>query len=137
MKTSPASYSVSAALMTCMVVGALAQGGSAGPGRRGGDAGASSGGPVQTIDQRTASLKKMDGFFPLYLDEKTGRLYLEIAKFNTEFLYELHTANGTGAGVNRGAISKPYVVKFSRVGPKILLSAENFTWRTTSTDPNE
>jgi hypothetical protein len=115
-------------------VGAVAQA----PARRGGDAGGAAGaGPVQTIDQRTASLKKMDGFFPLYLDGKTGRLYLEIAKFDTEFLYELHTANGDGAGVNRGAISRPYVVHFSRVGPKIFLTAENFLWRTTSTDPNE
>jgi hypothetical protein len=123
---------VSAALSLCFAIGAIAQGGASR--RAGGEAGT---GPVQTIDQRTASLKKMDGFFPIYLDEKTNHLYLEIAKFNTEFLYEQHTANGDGAGVNRGAVSKPYVVKFSRIGPKILLTAENFLWRTTSTDPNE
>ena len=137
MKNSLARHIVSAALTACMAATAFAQGAAPGGGaaRRGGDA--TGAGPVQTIDQRTASLKKMDGFFPIYLDEKTGRLYLEIARFNTEFLYELHTANGTGAGVNRGAVSKPYVVKFTRVGPKIMLTAENFTWRTTSTDPNE
>jgi hypothetical protein len=118
-----------------ITLGALAQGApQGGAGRRGGGDAA---GPVPTIEQRTASLKKLDGFFPLYLDEKTNRLYLEIAKFNTPFLYELHTANGDGAGVSRGAISKPYVVQFSRVGPKILLTAENYTWRTSSTDPNE
>jgi hypothetical protein len=136
MNTSPALRFVLAAWMVCATASALAQGGpgTGGAARRGGDAGA---GPVQTIEQRTASLTKKDGFLPLYLDEKTGRIYLEIAKFDTQFLYELHSANGTGAGVSRGAISKPYVVKFSRIGPKVLLTAENFTWRTTSTDPNE
>ena len=129
---------VSALFAAGAVAGALAQGApQGGAGRRGGDAGAAGAAPAMTIDQRTATLKKMDGFFPIYLDAKTGRLYLEIAKFDSEFLYELHAANGTGAGVSRGAIGRPYVVKFSRIGGKILLTAENFTWRTGSTDPNE
>jgi hypothetical protein len=136
MKAFAATGMVTAAIVLGVATGALAQGGA---GRRGGsDAGAGAAGPAMTIDQRTASLKKMDGFFPIYFDAKTGRLYLEIAKFDTEFLYELHTANGAGAGgINRGAIGRPYVVKFSRVGPKIFLTAENFAWRTSSTDPNE
>ncbi len=122
--------------LVCMASVAMAQGG---PGARGAGGGAGqAAGPVQTIEQRTSGLTKKDGFFPLYMDGKTGRLYLEIAKFNTQFLYELHTANGAGAGgINRGAISRPYVVHFSRVGPKIFLTAENFEWRTTSADPNE
>jgi hypothetical protein len=135
MKNLWTAWLVGAAFAVCMGAAAGAQGGAGGAGRRAG--GGDAAGPVQTIAERTSTLKKMDGFFPLYLDEKTGHLYLEIAKFKTEFLYELHTANGTGAGVNRGAISKPYVVEFSRVGPKILLTAENFTWRTTSGDANE
>ena len=51
-------------------------------GRRGADSTAAAV-PTQTVDQRTASLKKMDGFFPVYLDSKADRLYLEITKFDT------------------------------------------------------
>ena len=31
-------------------------------------------------------MKKIDGFFPLYWDENTGQLFLEISRFNTEVL---------------------------------------------------
>lgn len=102
--------------------------------RPGGDGAAV--GPMQTIAQRTASLTKKDGFFPIYFDEKADRLYVEITKFDTQFLYVRHIANGLGVnGLNRGAVSQPYVVHFSRVGPKVLLTAENTAWRTGSDEP--
>ncbi len=116
------------------VSSAWAQGGA---GRRGGDAAAApAAGPMQTIEQRTSTLKKMDGFFPVYMDTKADRLYMEITKFDMQFLYIRHIANGVGtAGMNRGAVSQPYVVHFSRVGPKVLLTAENTEWRTGSDEP--
>ena len=89
----------------------------------------------QTIAQRTVSLQKMDGFFPIYFDPKTAHLYLEITGWNKQFLYLRHTATGNGAGVNRGAVAQPLVVHFSRIGPKILLTAENTAWRTTTGEP--
>ena len=78
----------------------------------------------------------MDGFFPVYLDLKANHLYLEITKFDTQFLYVRHIADGAGVnGLNRGAVSEPYVVHFSRVGPKVMLTAENTAWRTGSNEP--
>ena len=38
------------------------------------------------IDERTAGMQKIDGYFPLYWDERTGSLFLEIPRFDTEFL---------------------------------------------------
>lgn len=90
---------------------------------------------MQSIAQRTASMKKIDGYFPLFYDARSGHLFLEVDRFGSEFLYEVHTAAGTGAGINRGAISRPYVVKFSRIGPKVLLTAQNYAWRAGSSDP--
>ncbi len=98
--------------------------------------GAAAGGPVPTIEQRTGSLQKKDGFVPIYLDTKTDRLYMEVSKFNTEFLYTRHIADGAGTnGLNRGAVSQALVVKFSRVGPKVLLTAENTKWRAGVDEP--
>jgi hypothetical protein len=115
------------------VTGASAQGG--GGARRTGDAAPSSG-PLPTIDQRTAGMKPMDGFFPAFLDTKSDHLYLEISSFEAQFLYVRHIAWGAGTdGLNRGAVSQPYVVHFSRIGPKVMLTAENTEWRAGSDEP--
>jgi hypothetical protein len=121
-----------------MVVAQDAPTAPAGRGGRGGGGGAdaAAAGPVQTIDQRTRSLKKMEGYIPMYWDARQARMYLEISKFDSQLMYEEQTAYGAGAsGISRGAVSRPYVIHFTRVGPKILMVAENFLWRTSSTDP--
>ncbi len=87
---------------------------------------------TQTIAQRTAALQKMDGLMPIYFDTKTAHLFIEISGWNKPFLYLRHTATGNGGGVNRGSVGQPLVVHFSRIGPKILLTAENTSWRTTT-----
>ena len=40
---------------------------------------------VPTIEERTAGMQKLDGFFPVYWDERTGNLWLEIPRFDTGF----------------------------------------------------
>src|ERR1700722_15101822 len=37
-----------------------------------------------TIAQKTAAMKHLDGFVPLDWDAKTGKLYLEIPRFNSD-----------------------------------------------------
>ena len=44
-------------------------------GGRGGAA-AAPGGPPQTVEARTAGMTKIDGYFPLYWEERTGNLYI-------------------------------------------------------------
>lgn len=100
--------------------------------RRSGGPAAPQPGPVPTIAQRTASLTRKDGFLPIYYDAKTAHLYLEIKDWNKQFLYAKHSASGTGAGINRGAISSAQMVHFSRIGPKVMLTAENTRWITRS-----
>jgi hypothetical protein len=103
--------------------------------RRPGGGDAAPSGPVPTIAQRTASLEKKDGFLPFYYDAKTAHVFLEIKEWNKQFLYTRHSASGTGAGINRGAIQRAQVVHFSRIGPKVLLTAENERWLTASGEP--
>lgn len=39
------------------------------------------------ITDRTAAFEKLPGWFPLYKDEKAGKIWLEIDKLDVEFLY--------------------------------------------------
>src|SRR5689334_24812608 len=72
--------------------GALAQG------RGGGGGGQGPAGPLPGIDARSAGFQKIDGFMPLYWDDKTGTLWMEIGKFDTELLWS--TALSAGLGSN-------------------------------------
>ena len=52
-----------------------------------GRGGGGSDGNPPTIEARTAGMQKIDGYFPLYWDERTGSLFLEIPRFDTDFLF--------------------------------------------------
>src|SRR5262249_6928880 len=106
------------------------------PGRGGGQAPAA--GPPQTIEQRTAGMQKLDGYFPVYWEERTGSLFLEIPRFDTEVLYTTGLAAGLGSndiGRDRGQGGAGKVVLFQRVGPRVMLVQPNQTFRSSS--PNE
>lgn len=95
---------------------------------------------LPTIEQRTAGLRKLDGFLPLYWDSAAGHLYLEISRFGTEILH----LNGLGAGLgsndiglDRGQLSGSRIVLFERVGPKVLMVQPNYDFRAVSDNPSE
>jgi len=114
---------VVAGLLLCLAVVASAQP----PAARRGD-----GGPGPTIEEKTASMKKLDGFFPVYWDDKTGQLWLEISRFDTEILHGTGYASGLGSndiGIDRGALADSGVVVFERVGPKVLMVQPNDRFR--------
>ena len=93
-----------------------------------------------TLSTRTAGLQKQDGFFPLYYDVKTGKLYLLIDKFETDFLYYESLPAGLGSndsGLDRGLLGQEKVVHFERIGPKVMLVQENLDYRAVSLDPAE
>src|SRR3954451_2317738 len=89
---------------------------------------------------RTAALRKIDGFFPLYWDERTGKMWLEIDRFNQEFLYITALSAGVGSnelGLDRGSMNPAIVVQFERSGPRVLLVESNYRFRATASDPQE
>ena len=62
-------------------------------------------GRVQTIDERTAGMRKIDGYFPMYWDDRTGNLFLEISRFDSDLLFTTGLAAGLGSndiGFDRG-----------------------------------
>ena len=85
-------------------------------------------------------MKKIDGFFPLYLDEAGGRLWLEIPKLDTEVLYSTGLATGLGSndiGLDRGILTGSRIVKFERAGPRVLMVQPNYQFRALTTNAAE
>src|ERR1039458_674105 len=86
-----------------------------------GRGGATAAGPVPRIEERTSGMQKIDGYFPLYWDERTGSLWLEIPRLDSEFLYTTGLAAGLGSndiGLDRGQEGGSRVVSFQRVEGK-------------------
>ena len=78
-------------------------------------------GPLPSIEEKTAGMKKLDGYFPLYWDERTGQLWLEIARFNTEVLHSTGFGAGLGSndiGLDRGALAGSRIVVVRARGPE-------------------
>lgn len=83
---------------------------------------------------------KLDGFLPLYWDERTGGLYLEIPRLDQELLYVTGLGAGMGSndiGLDRGLLVDTRVVRFERVGNKVLMVQPNLNFRAITTDPDE
>jgi hypothetical protein len=105
-----------------------------------GASGQRAGGPVPSIDDRVNGLRKIDGYFPLYWDERAGTLLLEIPRFDTEFLFSTGLSAGLGSndiGLDRGQGGQGRVVTFQRMGPRVLLVQGNQTFRSSAKNPLE
>lgn len=84
------------------------------------------------IAEKTKGMAAMPGYFPLYYDSKSGKLYLEINRWNNDFLYVNSLPAGVGSndiGLDRGQIGDAFPVRFERYGPKILLVQPNQGYR--------
>src|SRR6187401_2184159 len=93
-----------------------------------------------TIAEKTAGMKKLNGYFPLYWDEKGGNLFLEIERVGEEFLFYTSLADGLGSndvGLDRGQVGQERLMRFERVGPKVLLVERNLKFRAISNNAAE
>src|ERR1700686_127966 len=95
--------------------------------------------PVR-ITEKVASMEKFPGSFPFYWDAKAGKGWLEIDKWNSEFLYVESLPAGIGSndlGLDRGQLGQSHIVRFERTGPRVLLIASNYAFRANSDDADE
>ncbi len=95
---------------------------------------------IPTIEDKTEGMTHWEGYFDLFWDENTGKMYLEIDKWDVEFLYAVSLPSGLGSnpvGLDRGQTGGTYVMKAHRVGPTVLLIEPNYRYRARSSDPNE
>src|SRR5262245_5508842 len=94
----------------------------------------------QTITEKVAGMRQFPGFFPFYWDAKAGKLWLEIDKWNAEYLYVEELPAGIGSndiGLDRGQLGNSAIVRFDRTGPRVLLVAPNYGFRATSNNADE
>jgi len=93
-----------------------------------------------SISEKIAGMQKFPGYFPFYWDAKTGKLWLEIDKWNSEFLYVEALPAGIGSndlGLDRGQLGQDHIVRFERTGPRVLLIASNEGFRAESESADE
>ena len=92
------------------------------------------------ISQKTTGMKKYPGFFPFYWDADAGKVWLEIDKLDSEFLYVSSLPAGVGSndlGLDGRQLGQTHIVKFQRVGPKVLMIQPNYSFRALSNDADE
>jgi hypothetical protein len=97
-------------------------------------------GPLPSIAEKTAGMRQIDGFLPLYWDDGPGRLWMEINRLDTEVLHILGIGAGLGSndiGIDRGQLAGSRIVKFERVGRRILMVQPNYRFRAHSDNPAE
>ncbi|TDE07789.1 zinc-dependent metalloprotease [Flavobacterium sandaracinum] len=93
-----------------------------------------------SIPEKTKNMKGYTGFKPFYWDESTGKIWLQIDTFDTEFLYQTALSAGLGSndvGLDRGKLGATAIVKFSRVGNKVLMIQPNYSYRAITNDAAE
>ncbi len=95
---------------------------------------------AETIAEKTGAMRRIDGFVPLYWDDAEGKLYAEIGRWDQELLYVTSLAAGIGSndiGLDRGQLSGTRIVRFERVGPRVLLIQPNTDYRAISDNAEE
>ena len=93
-----------------------------------------------SIDEKTRDLQKLEGFVPLYWDARSGTLWMEIPRLDTEILYYTALSAGLGSndiGLDRGQLGDTHIVSFARVGPKVLMIEPNYAFRAVSDNADE
>jgi hypothetical protein len=82
-------------------------------------------------------MERRDGFIPLYIDSKQGKLLLEIPRDSMRALMFVTLATGLGSnpiGLDRGSGGDSYVARFDRNGDRVLVVFENWNYRSSATD---
>ena len=90
---------------------------------------------LPSIADTVAGSSKMGGYFNLYWDDSSGKMYWEIDKLDTEFLYQVSMGSGLGSnpvGIDRGQLRGTFVLSAKRVGPRVLLVQPNYKYRASS-----
>ncbi|MCG2588463.1 zinc-dependent metalloprotease [Rhodohalobacter sulfatireducens] len=93
-----------------------------------------------TISEKTEGMQKYEGFFDYWWDDTTGKIWLEVDKLDQEFIYVNSLAAGIGSndiGLDRSQLGNTRIVKFEKVGPKVLMVQPNYDYRATSDNPLE
>jgi hypothetical protein len=95
---------------------------------------------IPTIESFTAGMEARAGYFRYYWDDSAGKIWVEIERWEREFLYVEALAAGVGSndlGLDRGQLGREKVVYFTHVGPRVLLVQPNLDYRAQSDNQDE
>jgi len=93
-----------------------------------------------SLTERVKGMSAYPGFFSFYFEKETGKIWLEINKWETEFLYINFQRAGSGTAnisFDRNQLGQTRIVKFRRLGPKVFLVQPNYTFRAISGSAEE
>jgi len=93
-----------------------------------------------SYDSITSSSQHIPGFIDLYWHEDAGKLYLDVENLEDSFIYLSGLSQGVGSndlGLDRGQLGDTRLARFSRVGSRVLLIADNPKYLATSGNPDE
>jgi hypothetical protein len=92
------------------------------------------------IYSKVSGMKHHPGYFDFYYDEKQDKVFLVVDKLDTEFLYVNSLPAGVGSndiGLDRGQLGGTRIVKFQRIGPKVLMIQPNYRFRAITDNVDE
>lgn len=95
---------------------------------------------LPSIEEKTNGFKKYPGFLDFYWDENAGKIWLDITRLDSEMIYVTSLPAGLGSndiGLDRGMLDATRIVKFSRVGRKVLMIVPNYDYRALTADVAE
>jgi hypothetical protein len=91
--------------------------------------------PASTIASKTTGFERRDGFLPVYVDARSGKLLLELPRDSVRALLLVSQATGFGSnpiGIDRGSSADDQVVRFEREGDRVLVVFENWRYRSSA-----
>ena len=92
------------------------------------------------IESFTKDFEKKEGFINYYWDDNNGKLYFEIENLDKELIYVNYLSAGVGSndiGLDRGQIGGTRIIKFIKIGPKMLMVQPNYKFRALSKNTEE
>ena len=95
---------------------------------------------LPSIADKTKGMEKHEGFLNFYVDQDNGKIWLEINKLDSEMIYQTSLPAGIGSndiGLDRGLNSETRIVKFVKIGRKVLMIQPNFQYRAVTNDADE
>ncbi|MBC3766246.1 zinc-dependent metalloprotease [Neptunicella marina] len=92
------------------------------------------------LSRFTQGFNHQQGYFDLYYDNNSGKVYLAVDKLHLPFLFQSSLPQGVGSndiGLDRGQLGDTRLVQFERFGNKVLLRQLNTTYRADSNNLSE
>jgi hypothetical protein len=96
--------------------------------------------PLPPCAEKVHGLTALDGFVTVFSDDDAGTIWLQIDKWDQDFLYASGLSSGLGSnpvGLDRGQWGKSRVVRFRRVGRRAYLIEKNQRYRAVNAAPSE